>query len=237
MKELICLVLALCLFAGCCACGQGEAAAPTTTEATTAAAVRKQFEHVLTQRIHESLPEFTFELRGCVWQPESWPEMEFADIQSVEISDPNSEFYQLFDEFDIVDDMPFYMHQVMFLFEDYNKDGYLDLRLQLVHDRNTRYSLFWLWDNAQQCFVENEQLRELSYGCNLFIGDDGNLRGSNTAGGGIGWGHTTYQYKNSEFIETEAKSWLVEPDGVYVSTYKLIDGEMVLISKELEDYQ
>ena len=159
--------------------------------------------------------------------------MEVSDIRTVEISGPNGEFHQLFDKFELTEDILFYMHQLDLSFADYNNDGYLDLRLQLAVERNLSYSLFWLWDITQQCFVENEQLKELSYGCNLHLDDDGNLIGSNTAGIGIGWGSMIFRYENGEFIKIEARSFLVESDGVYMSTYRLVDGEMTLISTEL----
>lgn len=245
MKKLICLGLALGLLAGFYACGQGEAAMTevttteattttiTTTQATTAETACEPFTQTVTQRIHKDMPEFTFTLRGDAWQIDGWPDMEYAEVRTVEINSPNGEFHQIFDEFDAKEDIPFYKHQVYLSLADYNNDGYLDLRLQLVTDRNTSYSLFWLWDAKQQRFVKNEQLKELSWGCNLHLGDDGTLIGSNTAGGGIGWGHSIYHYENGGFIETEARSWLVESNGVYLSIYQLVDGEMKLISTEL----
>ena len=248
MKGLVCLGLAVCLLAGLCACGQDvveetTAEATTTevvraTELTTAEPTREPFEHTVVQRIHKSLPEFSFVLRGDVKRIDGWPDMEYADIRSVEINDPNGKFHQLFDEFDVEEEIPFgYDHHAMLSLADYDSDGYLDLRLQFYADRNSSCSFFWLWDITQQCFVKNEQLQNLSYGCNLFIDDDGNLRGFNTAGLGIGWGYTIYHFVDGEFIETEARSWLVEPDGVYVSTYQIVDGEMQLISREPEEFQ
>jgi len=245
------VIVALCLLVGLCACGEGvvevttvevtttvTTTEATTTEVSTMKAIAEPFEDSTKQRIHKSLPEFTFELRGYARQIDRWPDMEYAEVRAVEISGPNGQFHHLFDELDIKVDMPIYKHQVNLSFADYNNDGYLDLRLLLVADRNTSYSLFWLWDVKQQRFIENEQLRNLSYGCSLHVDDDGKLIGSNTAGGGIGWGYTVYTYKNGEFIAIEIRNWLVEPEEtIKVSTYKLINGEMVLVSTELEDRQ
>jgi len=240
------LVGLVCLLVGVGACGREvveETTTVTTTEVatteattievtTTRATTTEPFEHTVKQRIHKSLPEFTFVLRGDVWQPNDWPDVEYAKIRSIEINGPNGKFHQLFDEFNLEIEL-IYKHQVNLSFADYNNDGYLDLRLLLVSDRNTSYSLFWLWDIEQQRFIENEQLKELSYSCRLFIDDDGSLRGSYNAGFGCGWGSTFYRFENDAFIAVEALDWFVEQDGVYLSTYQMVDGEMTLISTEL----
>jgi len=228
MKKLACFALAFCLLAGLCACGQGVAEETTvevtTAEVTTEEVTVGQLGHSVTLCIHDSLPAFDFHLRG-------YDNSEFLKISTIVIY--GGIHQQLAANFEIES---WARDRLEMIFDDFNNDGFLDLRLQAIYNRNGP-SIFFLWDNDKQEFVENEQLAEINIGrYPLGVGEDGRIHHSAQK-----WESDTYEYIDGVFVHVgrEESHYLERKEINGVSyhlekRYKRIDGEMVLVSSTWE---
>jgi len=240
MKRLACVAL-VCVLAGFCGCGQDEAGSAETTAITTEETAMPTesapFEYAATKRIHGSLPEFTFTLYGQ--HNNRFPEDHWITINVIEISGEG--FHQRLDGFET--DGPFYPEDYGLTFADFNGDGYLDIQLHkwMGGSMGNEPSLFWLWDNKRQHFVQNEQLEEISHENGISMTDDGRLAGYARAGA-FGYGVSYYSYINGKFVEVErADVHPLDWDDIYNTifvqdTYKRINGKMKLVSTEEVDF-
>ena len=226
MKELICVCLAVLLLAGLCGCGQGEAEEPSiqsTTIDTTLQTEPEEFEYAVTQRIHESLPEFTFTVRG-------YDDGEIAGVSLIEIVGDG--FSQRLDtDFELES---WALERLALTFEDFTNDGFLDLRLQAIYNANGP-AQFWLWDKDENKFIENKQLQELNEGrYALSVDEDGRVFSAPQK-----WEGYYYEFRNDEFVLVESYEWGHESiDGKtywFERTYQLIDGIMELVSYTKEE--
>ena len=273
MKGLVCAILAFCLLAGFCACGQvvveETSAATTTTQSTTiettkattttetttfsteieqAIALFKEewsyeklneiipYHRVETNCIHEGMRQFEFTLYGFHNREEREEIEDYIQdtIYAIDISEPDGNFHQRLDGFTTLMDV--------FILADFNNDGYLDIQLQVCMGGSMRNepSLFWLWDNGKQQYVPNEQLGEISQENSVRVGEDGRMFSYVNCGA---WGYSvsSYSYINNRFVEVEREDVRPEDESDVQNsakvrdTYKLINGEMVLVSTELEE--
>jgi len=237
MKKLVCLGLAVCLLAGFSGCGPEYGG--TTAEVTEA--VSEPFEHTITQRIHDSLPEFEFTLYGDTsfetyeseW--DGYSETVNGIISAIEIS--GEDFHQRLEfEFEFFwgyykdyDHRRLFDYEFLF-FEDYTNDGFLDFKLYQQMNRNGP-SMFWLWDKEKHEFVDNEQLREINLENRyaISVDDDGRI-----SSWWQKWNADYYEYIDGIFVKVESfdSGFEDDDDGRYwfEQTRKLINGEMKVVS-------
>ncbi|MCL2298651.1 MAG: hypothetical protein FWC27_00710 [Firmicutes bacterium] len=199
------------------------------------------YHHMETKRIHKNMQEYEFTILGL----EGIIARDYVDsygnvygdyhgimVYAIEIRDTNGKLYQRLDGFTTMLDE--------FSIGDVNNDGYLDLRLNECRGgsmRNTP-SLLWLWDAKQRKFVENKQLEEISYEHGVSVDDDGRIRGY-VREGIYGYCFSYYSFMSDRFLEVERIE--IHPENMndpYSSeymvkdTYKLINGELKLVSTE-----
>ena len=253
MKKLICIALVLCL-AGLCACEWGTEkeittrGAETTTIAATEPADLAPVLYTVTRRIHSSLPEFTFTLHGYTDADDSDGDaMETAHVSAVAIRGEG--FSQLLDGFETELFVPEWGFdegmEYGLVLDDFTGDGYLDLRLYMFTTLTAQdgYSLFWLWDAGQKQFVRNDQLEELSIAQYFTREENGPrmwryLKNWNEELEVPTFDDYYYEYIGGKFVLVESESMWYEEAGDVVyenaETYKLVDGEMKLVSKTRE---
>jgi len=154
------------------------------------------FPHPVTQRIHESLPEFTFYHR--------FSSRDGKYFTSITIID---EFGNLIQEIPEVSIEIGHIAGQYIQFADYSFDGYLDFRL--LYDGSTglgfpwEANLFWLWNTEASQFVPNAQLHELLHGTQHHV-DYTNRRiagGWHTRAGAHGFNYYI-KYIGGEFVRT-----------------------------------
>jgi len=121
------------------------------------------FASTITMRIHEDMPEFTFHLIVGELVPEYlWHEHVIPNPREVSIiiEDESGNIVQEIFNL-IVTDVWSGGWTIEIEFEDFNFDGYLDMRLfRYRHDVGALFAeeYFWLWDVEQSQFILNEQL-------------------------------------------------------------------------------
>jgi len=127
------------------------------------------FQNVITKRIHENMPQFTFTVYGFIGRD---GEREHHMAYAIDISEQNGTYHQRLDGFSTI-----YPSKQDARLVDFNNDGYLDIQLHLWQGGSMRNepSLFWLWDNRKHEFVENEQLRMLSDEASVDVEDNGRI--------------------------------------------------------------
>ncbi len=126
-----------------------------------------------TEHIHETLPEFTFtRIAGGI--EDTWNSL-FPDSREVSIivTDDKGGTIQVINNLSQSD--RFINEDIRF--DDYNFDGYLDMRLLRWQEgagqlRATEY--FWLWDAETSQFMQNNQLSEIGYATVLDINSSTN---------------------------------------------------------------
>jgi len=228
MKHLTRAVTALLLLMGLCACGQGpaeESSAPSTTiEVCATEALSGPIEHTAVKRIHDSLPEFTFALTG-------YDGGVSANISSIEITGEG--FSQRLDADLIFESWA--LERLELSFEDFNNDGFLDLRMHVIYNHNGP-TLFWLWDKDKHHFIANRQLQEINEAgyFELSLEEDGRVCGYPTR-----YNIEYYEFIKDGFTMVEQHNAGLEHinGGVYwvEEKYKLIDGDMRIISRSEEN--
>ena len=135
--------------------------------------IDNQITFVTTQKIHESMPEFTFtRIIGdyldyhISYEPDS-----IAREMTIVIED---------DKGNIIQVIPGLSQARLFInsditFDDFNFDGYLDMRLMRWQEgaaalRAIEY--FWLWNTEKLQFVPNEQLTKIGHAAGLNVNHD-----------------------------------------------------------------
>ena len=184
----------------------------------------------------------------CYWGRMLDDDFGRLNIYAIEIRDLRSDFYQRIDN--ISTRIRFYGFydegfNRTFTLGDWNMDGHVDFSM-LVQEggtmRNTP-SYFWLWDEKQNCFVENDELCEISSGATLVVdkSDPPRLMSYWREGPAKRW-HVYYDYVNGHFVEVESQewSWEEQDDGSWleiVTTSHLIGDEWVVVDETREPYE
>jgi hypothetical protein len=233
MKKFVCMAMLFCLLAGLCACGrkyEPEETTPATEPVTTTEAESWPIRHTVKKRIGEGMPEFTFTLLGNPGEDADG----LNSIRAIVFEDGG----QRLEGFETVG--PFTPENDYGLaFADFDNDGALDIRLRKWEGGSMRNepSLFWLWDEGSRSFVRNEQLELLSDEAGVSVGGDGRVSCYTRVMYGE-YGTSYYSFADGEFVEEERVEVHREAaDGVTYSiteTYRLVDGEMKLVSTDRE---
>ncbi len=165
-------------------------------------------------------------------------------INSIEISRTDNEFYQLIDG--LYTDIPFNHGDEIYGFEvgDWNGDGVCDFKLRVseggtMHNEPSR---FWLWDNEQSMFVENEQLGEISDYSTVYLASNKDNRLCSYTRYSISeYCIRYYEYKDREYICVEEEhDYFETQDGVeyrITEFLELIDGEMQVVDTKKSVYE
>jgi len=250
MKKMLSVCLAVFLLAGFFSCGREElepTSAATITQATTTEFIPGSFRHPVAKRIHEGLPEFTFILIGEADVDDTYPDYVLATAVITAIDIAGEDFRQRLDGFETEFVLPQEgTDDYGLAFDDFNNDGFLDLRLHFFTTTREGASLFWLWDSDQKQFIRNEQLEELSDFTRHFAREEDGprmyrfLKGSTEDGTAATYNDYYYEYIDGGFVlvEHEIMWYEYDDDDVgyeNIETYKLVDGVMVLDSKTREE--
>jgi len=117
--------------------------------------------HIITQRIHPNMPEFTFiHTPSFCEQSETYAEWG-GNFISLTIKNETGAVIQQINDINIHIN---YTDSTV-EFYDYNFDGYLDMRLlQYNHGLGFAWEeyYFWLWDTETSAFVRNDRLKEIT---------------------------------------------------------------------------
>ena len=124
--------------------------------------VSHKYVFTTTARIHESMPEFTFIRTYGNRYIRYFPDFPRAVEVNIEIKDEEGNIIQVITGL-AQSNMGGSTAEITF--EDYNFDGFLDMRLHRWQDsagalRMNAY--FWLWDNCSFQFVLNDELMNLA---------------------------------------------------------------------------
>ena len=189
--------------------------------------------YMITKQIGRDMNEFTFILHGFYGYDDGF---EQNMINSIEIREISGDYYQKIEGLSTSANV--YWEDYGFLFEDWNNDGFLDLQLHEYEGGTMRNepSRFWLWNNSQKIYKENEQLAEISESSGVYMWreEDDRVRSYTRIGPQL---YVTfyYEYKNEEFIEVEREEIIfeiIEKENYAIKKiYKLIDGEMKLVEE------
>ena len=195
-------------------------------------------------RIIEPLGTCVFVLRGYYGSGNYKSDPTFSwkknTMHSIEIRQLDGAFHQTLDGFSTEIET---RHDDYGLeFADWNFDGITDIRLRHWEGGSMRNepSLFWLWDDERQMFVENKQLMDISETAAPFVvSKPENRIGAYTRGGYDSYWDLYYEYQNGEFVEVEyvSNKFIFEENGdCYLVTQisKPIDGEMQLVEETRE---
>ena len=158
---------------------------------------------VTTIRIHDDMPEFTFYHIIGELEPEPWygpfpyPRNVTIviknDIGNIiqKISDLTQSSRHAIDGRLLVDGI---------IFEDYNFNGYLDMRLKRWQERAS-INYFWSWNKESSQFVLNEQLAEIAHEASeISLNQKTQQLGAFFRTGGSGGNLYVYEYHNDEFV-------------------------------------
>jgi hypothetical protein len=116
-----------------------------------------------TMRIHEDMPEFTFYRIVGDFVPDLCNEIPSPREVSIVIEDEEGNVIQTISDFTQSDSWG-EIESNGITFDDYNFDGYMDMRLlrhNLGHGTLRSYQYFWLWDTETSQFVLDKQLVEV----------------------------------------------------------------------------
>jgi len=160
-------------------------------------------ESITVTRIHPNMPEFTFYHinEGIIIEDEWGFE---CYITHIVIMDEYENFIQKIDNIN-VSLWHFYNITQLVQFEDYNFDGYLDMRVLYDGSLGLGFpweaSLFWLWDPEIYQFVPNEQLREITRYTLHHVDSESRqlIMGWHTRAGAHSFTRY-YEYANNDFI-------------------------------------
>ena len=191
--------------------------------------------HVIAKRIHKDMLEFEFTLYGFYGREDNWMDdhaLERNMIYAIDIQERNGDFSQRL-EFDGTNDR--YRDNYGFLLEDFNNDGYLDIRLHAWEGGSMRNepSMFWLWDNEKREFVGNEELGEISNEASVSVGGPRVVAYTRIMSGEYVVSY--YSYDNNVFVREEEAYIYQEKEGEntyeIVEISELVNGEMKLTSR------
>jgi hypothetical protein len=169
----------------------------------------------ITMRIHEDMPEFTFHriVSDCTtdmrYLERHWEFTIFSKHVTIVIEDEYGNIIQNISG--LTQDDKFICNEIHF--EDFNFDGYLDMRLLRWHETAVNlsaYEYFWLWDTEKTQFVLNEQLMEIGIATYLVADQDTKqIRVFHRSGGGNSRLFEFYEYHNGNFVlvNYEIESW------------------------------
>jgi len=164
-------------------------------------------DYTVTKRINDGMPEFDFRVEGenvkgyhlDFYRNKYYILCDENQIFKLTISSKDGTFKQ---EFSGLETMSHPRDDFGIAFDDWNFDGYLDVSLWKYPGGTMGNSphYFWLWDNAAQKFVANEQLEKMS-DYSWLQTDEETKQVVNRQRAGFGNYGTWYHiYKNGEFI-------------------------------------
>jgi len=197
----------------------------------------------VTQRIHEQMPEWTFNLSGSKDRHDSWPDNK---IEKITIKDNNGVIIQELDGIKTFNHLTSEENMYGLVFEDWNFDGYLDIGLWASPGGTMRNNphYYWLWDNDSGKFVKNEQLEKISDYSTISVNTDTKQIESYTrTGPGM---HATgyYEYSDGSFVMARTEEITIKPrseddDILWQCTVicELRRGEWAVIEEYCEDYE
>ena len=201
--------------------------------------------YVFTSQIHSDLPEFNFHLEGNLtstfYNNSNRRDSRYFHLTRLFITSQCGDFEQELELAGKSTD-PLWSIQEYgprgFTLDDWNFDGYLDIRILGDDFPRIEPYYYWLWDNAAGIFVENQQLHEIG---KVEIRREEKQILRERGLGGYGSDAWFYEYKDGEFVlvkSRETQFGLEDDDGRRFrrTTYmELIDGEMT-ITKEHDYY-
>jgi len=164
-----------------------------------------------TMRIHEDMPEFIFHRKLGAYLAVSYPPSPgnfdyMKRYVSIVIMDEDGNLIQEIEgitqgghaDWMTADHDLFHIQ-----FEDFNFDGYLDMRLIGAINPGTAggvWEYFWLWNPSIGQFEQNEQLSELSEMANLGVDHDMQWIRVNRRGGPTRRFYSFFEYIDGEFV-------------------------------------
>ena len=132
----------------------------------------EQIVFVTTQRIHESMPEFTFtRIVGGYFENYLIYAFPFAVEVTIIIEDDNGNLIQIISGLSQSEN---FINSDL-AFDDFNFDGYLDMRLKRWQDGAgglLANEYFWLWNTDERQFILNEQLVEIGHAAGLNVNNN-----------------------------------------------------------------
>ena len=202
--------------------------------------------HVLVRNI-APLGDCVFVLRGYYGAEYEPDETIYAytglTINSIEIKALEDEFHQIIDGFSTA--IESYIDNYGLEFADWNSDGAVDIKLRQYMGGSMRneQSLFWLWDDEQFMFVENEELEGISCTARVYLDPTSDIPLQAYTRANASEGTTVYyEYINGSFVCVQSDYWYVENDengSMYwiAETSKLIDGELQIVEETREKHE
>jgi len=168
------------------------------------------YETFIRKRIHEDMPEFFF-TRNIGWFIDDYNESPFPEPRevSITISDDMGNIIQHIPDLS----QSYRFMQSGIVFEDFNFDGYLDIRLKRWQDGaggllTSEY--IWLWDNSSGQFVLNEQLMAIEYAELSICHETQQIVAFNRGGNPDYFMLSFYEYQNGEFVLVSHERMLFE---------------------------
>ena len=171
---------------------------------------RDSIEYTTTLRIHEDLPEFTFTRivsnDTTIEAASGYFDLEPIRVD-IKIEDGDGNIIQSIS--DISQNRTFIRENLTF--DDYNFDGYLDMRLRRWQDGAGALladDYFWLWDKDSTQFVLNGQLMDIGQAVSLRADQETRRISIVHRGRGIDIGGSDpiilyYEYLNGEFVKVD----------------------------------
>ncbi|MDR0916069.1 MAG: hypothetical protein LBN02_02640 [Oscillospiraceae bacterium] len=159
----------------------------------------------------------------------------YSRIDSLAVYNNDGSLLQEFKWLDTQLPLGFYGGIYGLSFDDYNFDGYTDIRLHSYEGGSMRNepSYFWLWDAESGQFVKNEKLEDLSnFAFINFIDIDTIYAFSRISG----YSHYTeyYKYENGEYREYANVYDRIENGKRIITAEELIDGEWVTTEESFD---
>lgn len=178
------------------------------------------------QKIHSSLPEYTFKLYGK-------KEKVFTNIKKIAIYDDGNErnIQEL-----IIDGSQGPSSDEMYgvYIEDVNFDNYMDIRVQGIGGSGPNTSFFfWLWDKDSSMYKENIELGEL---VSPEIDQNNKLiKSSNSSSAGAYYTESVYKYVDGKLTLIKETERVLDTDKmVYHFTIKEMVGSKMKVVKEYD---
>ncbi len=120
---------------------------------------------------------------------------------------------------------------------DFNFDGYMDIRLQQVGGvgANTLFD-YWLWNKEESKFVFSKSLSELT--AVSFYPEDKIIVSENQSSAGFSYIEEVYVYVGNEIQLTKVlvREWNIESETFDYKFYEVIDGDKILVYETTDDF-